>query len=550
MRKILGTLVLIGGVAGLGLWGANHQAKTIEANITAKANDILDGNTSDVDVSVSGRDITVTGVATHDEEHAALISELNKIEGRRLVRNEVDVSVAETDAAETEDISDEAEAVETETVEAEAVEAETEVVEQAVATEDTDVVEMAEEAAVAEAEEAEPLPTVSPYTLSASRENGVTTVEGHVADEDLRASLSDMDVDGSNDLTLAQGAPEQWASAVTSGVKALNSLENGTLDIQDTRLDLSGTAFGPDERSEALEHLSALPSAFDNTPAIEMRDDGTPPDFQVAWDAGQGASVTGKLPKSLDADGVARALDLDRVDSSARNALFEHGQGDAARSVLSGLSDWLIQLERAELDFDNGDSGLIAMPSPGSDEELVTLSLSDSLPDTDINLIDVADLPEEGTIRQNAATGEKEQLTDGYWLPHREFTADVSTCTRQSEVALETHKINFVTGSARLDARAISAINQLAAVVRRCVDGTTLILELGGHTDNVGSDAFNQTLSLERAQAVKQALENRNIPSAPMDAIGYGESQPIADNSTEEGRAANRRTSISWSDSE
>jgi len=63
-----------------------------------------------------------------------------------------------------------------------------------------------------------------------------------------------------------------------------------------------------------------------------------------------------------------------------------------------------------------------------------------------------------------------------------------------------------------------------------------------GHTDSVGNDAYNQRLSERRANAVKQVLVNQyGIDPARVDSAGYGKTRPIADNSTEEGRALNRR---------
>ncbi|MEZ4804511.1 MAG: OmpA family protein [Bacteroidia bacterium] len=67
-------------------------------------------------------------------------------------------------------------------------------------------------------------------------------------------------------------------------------------------------------------------------------------------------------------------------------------------------------------------------------------------------------------------------------------------------------------------------------------------IEIGGHTDNTGDAGKNKTLSQNRAKSVKQYLVDNGIEATRLSAIGYGESQPIADNKTEEGRALNRRT--------
>jgi len=65
-----------------------------------------------------------------------------------------------------------------------------------------------------------------------------------------------------------------------------------------------------------------------------------------------------------------------------------------------------------------------------------------------------------------------------------------------------------------------------------------------GHTDSTGSDAYNQSLSERRAEAVANFLANSGVQRARLATRGYGESQPIASNATEEGRAANRRVEI------
>ncbi|TBV16156.1 OmpA family protein [Stutzerimonas kirkiae] len=69
---------------------------------------------------------------------------------------------------------------------------------------------------------------------------------------------------------------------------------------------------------------------------------------------------------------------------------------------------------------------------------------------------------------------------------------------------------------------------------------TSTVLE--GHTDSVGTDAYNQRLSERRAKAVRDVLVDQfSIDGSRVDSVGYGESRPVADNATEQGRAINRR---------
>jgi outer membrane protein OmpA-like peptidoglycan-associated protein len=71
------------------------------------------------------------------------------------------------------------------------------------------------------------------------------------------------------------------------------------------------------------------------------------------------------------------------------------------------------------------------------------------------------------------------------------------------------------------------------------------ILEVAGHTDNTGSDQYNQALSERRAQSVAQYLESHGVNAQRVMTVGAGETHPIASNDTAEGRQANRRVELS-----
>jgi outer membrane protein OmpA-like peptidoglycan-associated protein len=68
--------------------------------------------------------------------------------------------------------------------------------------------------------------------------------------------------------------------------------------------------------------------------------------------------------------------------------------------------------------------------------------------------------------------------------------------------------------------------------------------EIAGHTDDVGNDNNNKTLSQNRANSVLEYLVSKGISKANFTAVGYGETKPVAPNSTEEGRQSNRRVEI------
>jgi outer membrane protein OmpA-like peptidoglycan-associated protein len=101
--------------------------------------------------------------------------------------------------------------------------------------------------------------------------------------------------------------------------------------------------------------------------------------------------------------------------------------------------------------------------------------------------------------------------------------------------------VNFETGKAVLEPESYTSLDELAAYLIRKVDER---IEIGGHTDNVGSAANNLRLSMERATAVMNYMISKGIDSSRLEAKGYGMTKPIENNKTEEGRAQNRRTEV------
>lgn len=101
------------------------------------------------------------------------------------------------------------------------------------------------------------------------------------------------------------------------------------------------------------------------------------------------------------------------------------------------------------------------------------------------------------------------------------------------------NNIFFETGKAALSPKSNVELEKAYELLKA---NPTMVIEVGGHTDNVGDDASNMKLSHDRAKAVRDYLVNRGITSQRVQAKGYGESNPVATNDTDEGRQANRRT--------
>ncbi|HEX5683984.1 MAG TPA: OmpA family protein [Ideonella sp.] len=103
-------------------------------------------------------------------------------------------------------------------------------------------------------------------------------------------------------------------------------------------------------------------------------------------------------------------------------------------------------------------------------------------------------------------------------------------------------KIKFSSGRAQLTEQAGQELDQLVAKLK--ADNQPVFVEIQGHTDATGSDTINEQLGLKRAETVRLHLARAGLPLARMATISYGESAPLADNSTREGRSMNRRVQL------
>ena len=111
------------------------------------------------------------------------------------------------------------------------------------------------------------------------------------------------------------------------------------------------------------------------------------------------------------------------------------------------------------------------------------------------------------------------------------------------ELTLADDQVKFEFGKAQLNDSGMAALQDLVDQLKS--KGRALYMEIEGHTDSVGAELQNEQLGEERAEAVRNYLnEKGGIPLHAMNTISFGESRPVADNETKEGRAQNRRVVI------
>jgi OOP family OmpA-OmpF porin len=115
---------------------------------------------------------------------------------------------------------------------------------------------------------------------------------------------------------------------------------------------------------------------------------------------------------------------------------------------------------------------------------------------------------------------------------------DATVCQQLFSELLARGKIRFESGRATIEQDSAGLLDRLIETALRCPGAN---IEIAGHTDADGEDGFNQALSEKRAQAVADYLVKAGLPANRFTAAGYGSTQPVASNDTDEGKARNRR---------
>jgi len=164
--------------------------------------------------------------------------------------------------------------------------------------------------------------------------------------------------------------------------------------------------------------------------------------------------------------------------------------------------------------------GLICYAQDGDEDEDGVFDRRDRCPDTPANT-----------------------AVDHRGCPLPQYPASVKPEPAQSEVITlsDAGEVMFAYNQSELTPTAKS---QLDSVMGKLEDADVASIKVIGHTDSQGSDAYNQTLSQRRASSVAEYLLSQGVAPNKVTSEGKGESQPVADNETEEGRAKNRRVEL------
>jgi len=370
-----------------------------------------------------------------------------------------------------------------------------------------------------------PRPLIAPFTLRFVKDATGTRFDACAADTEtardrILEAGHEAGVPGEPQCTLGLGAPSpRWADAAVPAIRAIEALGAGSVTLSDTDVALFAPAEVEAARfDEAVGRLeAALPPAFTLSARHEKPGEAEagPAEFSAVVDSG-GVSLRGRIT-----DERMR----DAVESLAR-ARF--GQVDSAlRTDASVPEGWTLRAIAALEALDGLERGNATVS-----RDLVRIS--------GVSGNQTASDGVAARLAQRLGAGARYELAIRYdrrMDPLLGLPSGVE-CVDRLNAAMQESEIGFEPNKSVIAGDPGPTLARLAETMQPCAE---FRIEIGGHTDSQGSEAFNAELSRSRAQAVLAAMTEAGIDTANLTAKGYGESQPIAENDTEAGREANRR---------
>jgi len=380
---------------------------------------------------------------------------------------------------------------------------------------------------------AAPRPVISPYRFSIDFADPSSAVCS--AQNEIEAALISQ---RSQALTLPDftceigiGAPSiNWGNVVSNSLETLISLGAGSIVIEDSDISIiAPVGTDADEFAQSINVLRAkLPDVYSLSstipappPSPEEMVAFIPFEFLAALSSEGFVTLTGAVKDDLTSDVVVRyaeskfGYNLVEAEFSQR-ADLPIGWQKRIFAVIESLS----LLESGRVDMTPETLEITGVASFESPEEELSKLLEAALGNRLEYTLTLSYQPRDETV---------------------EGMLDPRICASRITTILANNQISFAPSSAVIEESSKPTIEIITAILTNCRDAE---FEIGGHTDSQGREEMNRALSQTRADAVLDSILAQNLLLGTVTAVGYGEAEPIADNTTEQGRAANRRIVI------
>ncbi|WP_170440234.1 OmpA family protein [Ruegeria arenilitoris] len=374
-----------------------------------------------------------------------------------------------------------------------------------------------------------PRPVITPFTLRylISEDGGqfdACSAQDEKARDTIVAAAQDAGLSGPYTCTIGLGVPSpRWAQAAELSIRALSEIGRGSVTMSDADITLiaepntSTATFDKvvGELENALPEVFALHAVL---PEPENNEQAGPVEFTATRSPEGLVQLRGRLGDDLQRD---------MIDSYARAAFGSDQVHSAARVVDQMPQDWPVRVL----------AGLESLSWLNNGVLTVT---PDKVELTGVSHDEDAKAQIAGLLSDKLGDAQDFDLSITYQPPPEPEDAlpDPEQCESRIAEVQETRKITFEPGSATVSSESRDSLNQIAEILREC---GPIRIEIQGHTDSQGREEMNQQLSQSRAQSILNELRARRVPTKSYSAAGYGETQPIADNDTEDGREKNRR---------
>ncbi len=374
-----------------------------------------------------------------------------------------------------------------------------------------------------------PRPVITPFTLRyLINEEGGQFDACSAQDEEAR----DLIVEAAQKAGLAEtytctiglGVPSpRWANAAQLSIRALSELGQGSVTLSDADITLvAAQNTNPALFDRVVGELeNTLPEVF-VLHAVLPEPETDKPTGPIEFSATRSPEGLVQLRGRLGNDTLR-----DMVDSFARAAFGSEQVHMATRIVPDLPADWSVRVFSGLDALSQLHNGALTVTP-----DLVELSGISHDPDAKARIA--------GQLSEQLGEAQDFNLSINYQAPPEPEDAlpDPELCEEQIAEVQSASKIAFEPSSATISSDSRDTVNRIADILREC---GPIRLEIQGHTDSQGREEMNQQLSQARAQSILNELRGRRIPTSSYSAVGYGETQPIADNGTEEGREENRR---------
>ncbi|WOH51363.1 OmpA family protein [Bradyrhizobium sp. sBnM-33] len=362
------------------------------------------------------------------------------------------------------------------------------------------------------------VPEAKPFVWSAERDVVRVTLSGNSPlpasksrlMEAARANLGGVEV--VDRMNLSRGAPPHFDNAALLLLDQVGKLKEGKITLSDTKVSLSGMARELGGREAVAAALKNLPEGF----SVAANDVKAPPYiFQAYKDpVAVTLTLTGNVP-----DNNVHAM----LVAAAGRKFFSEKVVDNLKTSIGAPAGFANAVVSALGALSRLSTGTLVV----SDRE-VKLS-GDALYDAAASQIRAGlgkDFPQGWQFKPEIS------------VKPAAAPVDATVCQQLFTELLGKARIRFESGKADIVADSAGLLDRLIETALRCPAAN---IEISGHTDADGDEAANQALSEKRAQAVADYLVKAGLPANRFSAVGYGSTQPIAGNETDQGKAQNRR---------